>query len=137
MLRNFSGALVAVPRVIRGNPPISRRWSFLTELTQSRSRSFRAEPSPELNSRPRFLAVTRSRTLSSDFLWFSISAPFYLYFDVRNDGKTCAGAHWGEDRRHGAKVRVCPNSMATLDEQLSLVPPSPFSFSLFCVPNAE
>lgn len=78
IFRNFSGAPVAVPRANRGNPPISRRWSFLTELGHSRSRRFRSEHSPGINSLPFFLAVTRSRSLSVDFLWFSIVPSLFL-----------------------------------------------------------
>lgn len=103
IFRNFSGAPVAVPRANRGNPPISRRWSFLTELGHSRSRRFRSEHSPVINSLPFFLAVTRSRSLSVDFLWFSIvSPPPPLSFSLTPSFADTASGADGE--KHGGKA---------------------------------
>lgn len=101
-LRNFSAASEEEQRAMRGWPPISRHRSFRTELVQSNClRRFRASEEPEPPaSMPCFLALTRKRTRTGVFLWFSIPRPPWNPTRC-NERRRRRGRRWS-----GSKARV-------------------------------
>lgn len=85
-LRNFSAASEE-QRAMRGWPPISRHRSFRTELVQSNClRRFRTSEEQEPPaSKPCFLALTRKRTRTGVFLWFSIRPPSVGSYSMKRE----------------------------------------------------